>query len=259
MRLSLLANFLWAASFAGQIALFAVLIAKKRWRTFPFFTSWITFDILDTILLYLVFRHGNPSLYTAVYWVCAVLDLLLEIAVIFEICRIVLKPTGTWVRDALHRFVLFSIIGVIVAIVLSLVASPKTPAGPESILEKGNLLASLLTLELLGAMTWSSTRLGLVWRHHVYGLVTGWALWAGVGVFVEAAYSYFGPNWHGIVLDQVRIVAYIAATFYWSIIFWLPEPEEHTLSAEMQSYLSGLHQRVHLTSQAVKAVGSPKR
>jgi hypothetical protein len=251
MRLSVSATLLWAASFVGQVALFAILTVKRRWNTFPIFTVWITFDVLETILLYLAFHYGTRSQYALAYWGCAVIGLILQIAVIFEICRIVLKPTGTWVRDALIRFLIFSVVGVVVAVGLALLASPKTPAGLESWIEKGNLFASLVNLELLGAMAWSSSHLGLLWRHHVVGLVTGWAIWAIVGVFVEAAYSYLGPNWHGIVLDQIRIIAYIVATIYWAIIFWFPEPEERKLSADMRTYLSGLHQRVQLTSEAV--------
>jgi hypothetical protein len=71
---------------------------------------------------------------------------------------------------------------------------------------------------------------------------------------VEAAYSYFGTNWHGAVLDNVRIVVYQIATIYWTINLWLPEPETRTLSPEMQSYLTGLQQHVKLGPQGVSSM-----
>jgi hypothetical protein len=49
----------------------------------------------------------------------------------------------------------------------------------------------------------------------------------------------------------VRILVYQIATIYWAINLWLPEPERRKLSAEMQSYLSGLQKQSQLGVQSV--------
>jgi hypothetical protein len=150
-------------------------------------------------------------------------------------------------------------VGTLVAAAVSYGVNPTIPSTLDNWIEKGNLFAAMLNAQLFVAMGLASTRLGLAWRHHVMGIATGWAVWAIVGLFVEAAYSYFGASWHGVVLDNVRIVAYQAATIYWTINLWLPEPENRTLSSEMQSYLSGLNQLHQHVQLGVKGASTIER
>jgi hypothetical protein len=254
MELSLSARVLWAAGFCELAVLVLVLFARCRWRTFPIFSAYISFQAIETIALSGIHRFGSPQAYFGFFWIGAVVDLGLQIAVVFELSGIVLKPTGTWVQDASKMFFLLALLGTVVAAVVSYGVNPTVPNSFDNWIEKGNLFAAMLNAQLFIAMGLASTRLGLAWRHHVMGIATGWAAWAVVGLFVEAAYSYFGKNWHGFALDDVRIVAYQIATVYWMINLWLPEPETRTLSPEMQSYLIGLHEHVKLGAEGVSSI-----
>jgi hypothetical protein len=247
---------LWAAGFAELVALFVVLLVRRRWKVFPVFTGWIGFQILREVLLYCVFRYGSRAFYAVTYWSAVLIDLGMQIAIVFELASSVLKPTGTWVRDARKMFLVLAAVGTLVAAGAASGVNPVMPSTLDDWIEKGLLFAAMLNVQLFLAMALSSTRLGLVWRHHVMGIATGWALWAVVGLFVEAASSYFGASWHGLVLDQLRIIAYQGATIYWAVNLWLPEPESRTLSPEMQSYLSGLQRHLKL---GVQGVGSLDR
>lgn len=251
MQLSLLAQVLWATGFCELLALLLVLLVRRRWQVFPFFTTYISFQVLEAVTLYGIHRWGSNSIYFWSYWSGVLLDLLLQLTVVFELTRIVLKPTGTWVRDARRMFILLGLAGAAVAAAIAFGLNPVRPTTLENWIEKGNLFAAMLNAQLFVAMGLSSTRLGLAWRHHVMRIASGWALWAFVGLFVEGAYSYLGPDWHGVVLDNVRIVAYQISTIYWTITLWLPEPEARTISAEMQSYLSGLQQQLNLGIQGI--------
>ena len=144
-----------------------------------------------------------------------------------------------------------AVAGTAIAAALSFGLNPVMPTSGENWIEKGSLFAAMLNAQLFVAMGLSSTRLGLAWRHHVMGIATGWALWAFVGLFVEGAYSYLGPNWHGVVLDNIRIIAYQIATVYWIVTLWLPEPKARTISPAMQSYLLGLQQHLDLGVQGI--------
>jgi hypothetical protein len=254
MELSLSARVLWTAGFCELVVLVLVLIVRRRWSTFPIFSAYISFQVIETTALYCIHRFGNPQAYFWSFWIGAIVDLGLQTAVVFELTGIVLKPTGTWVRDARKMFLLLALTGTVVAAAISYGVNPIVPNSFENWVEKGNLFAAMLNAQLFVAMGLASTRLGLAWRHHVMGIATGWAAWAVVGLFVEAAYSYFGANWHGAVLDNVRIVVYQIVTIYWTINLWLPEPETRTLSSEMQSYLIGLRQHVKLGAQGVSSI-----
>lgn len=255
MQLSQFARVLWATGFCELVVLFTVLILRRRWKTFPLFTSWIGFQVLRGIVLYLVYRHGTHTAYAACYWTAVTLDLGMQIAIVFELAARVLKPTGTWVRDARKLFLLLAAGGTLIAAAIAYAANPTMPTSLDDWIEKGLLFAAMLNAQLFLAMGFASTKLGLAWRHHVMGIATGWMLWASVGLFVEAASSYFGTNWHGVILDQIRIVAYQAATVYWIINLWLPEPETRTLSSEMQSYLAGLQKHMQLGTQGTTTFG----
>jgi hypothetical protein len=254
MQLTLLAQVLWATGFCELVALLLVLMVRRRWQNFPVFTAYITFQVVEAIVLYGIHHWGSRSAYFWAYWVGVFLDLLLQLSVVFELARIVLRPTGTWVRDARRLFLLMAAAGALVAAAVSFAANPTIPNTLDNWIEKGSLFAAMLNAQLFVAMGLASTRLGLAWRHHVMGIATGWALWAFVGLFVEAAYSYFGASWHGVVLDQIRIVSYQGATIYWIVNLWLPEPQSRILSAEMQSYLSGLQQHATLGVRGVSSL-----
>src|ERR1700758_5159433 len=127
MNLSTLDNALWAAGFAANVALALVLVWKKRWREFPVFTTWMSFDVLLTIALFGIYRIGSSTLYAEVYWLSAIGDFLLQIGVVLEMARIVLRPTGTWLRDARIRFVVFGSLGALVAAAVALLIHPAAP------------------------------------------------------------------------------------------------------------------------------------
>jgi hypothetical protein len=253
MDLSSLDRALWAASFLGHAALLLVLIVKNRWKTFPVFTSWISFNILRDILLFLIYRHGSESLYAKAYWGAAILDLALQVTLVFEMARIVLKPTGTWVRDAWRSFLLFGAIGAVIAVALAFAVNPSAPTTFGAWITKGRLFATLLICELFASMMFASSRLGLVWRNHVMGLGQGLTVWAVVVLFVDAAHSYFGATWYQDGLAHARIIIYLCATIYWTITFWLSEPKSRTLSHEMQDYLSGLQKQASFSLRGVSS------
>ncbi len=244
MNLSRLDDILWAATFVGHVALLCVLIVRGHWRTFPMFTTLIGFDTLLTTSLYLLYAHGLEVWYARVFWSSAVVDFGLQVAVVLEIARIVLRPTGTWARDAKKQFVLWSLLGLGLAAVLAWGVAPPGLEAKAAWEVRGSLFTSLVTCELVLVMALSSTRLGLGWRSHVMGLGQGLAVWSIVAVAVDSVQSYVGAREDLATLDHVRILAYCAVSCYWIVQFWLPEPERRPISPEMRNYILALHRKV---------------
>jgi hypothetical protein len=256
MDISLLDRALWIAGFFGHAILLLVLIVRGRWRMFPVFTALIGFSVFRTVSLYAIYLYGRAELYQTVFWGAAIIDLALQVALVFEIAQIVLKPTGTWVRDARFVFLIVGTAGGLLAIGLVFAVNPGLPDSLSAWIEKANLLAIMLICELFVSMMLASTRLGLAWKDHVMGLSRGLTGWAIVALLVEAAHSYLGPNWHAAALDHARMMSYLGANAYWLAIFWQSEPESRTLSDEMQRYLFELHQQVNF---GLDSVSSTKR
>ena len=256
MTVSTLENVLWAAGFAGHAALLAILLIRKRARDFPVFTALVAYQAAISAVLFVVYRYGSNSLSTVTYWTSVLIDFAFQVALIFEIARIVLRPTGSWVRDARRSFLGLGAAGAVVAIALSFAVHPPSHNSLETWELRGNLFTSLLTCELFLAMMMTATRLGLAWRNHVMRLAQGLTAWAIVAVTIDTANSVLGWNRASPILEHVRMFTYLAALGYWITSFWLDEPERAPISADMQQYLVALHARVQYDLERVKRSGS---
>ncbi len=254
MKVSLLDNALWAASFAGNAVLFFVLIFRERWRQFPIFTAWMGYYVIENIVAYLILSF-NPVFYSTVYWVMFSLDFLLQIALIFEITHVVLRPTGSWVQDARSTFLLWGLAGAFLAAGLTIAVHPLVHRSADTWGIRAFLFTSLLFCELFLVMRVSAQRLGLVPRNYVMSLGTGLTLWSLVSVGVDVAHSYFGAAHVAdfTMLEHIRTSAYILAVMYWIATFSVAEPERKPLSPEMQNYLLALHARVQYDSTQVSS------
>ncbi|QNI33610.1 hypothetical protein H7849_06635 [Alloacidobacterium dinghuense] len=255
MKFPLAALVLWAAGFVEHAGVLLVLIVRKRWRTFPIFTALMGFNALRTIVLVLLWRQGNTHHYWIAYYWASIIDLALQLGIIFELARVVLKPTGTWIRDAGYTFLLCGLAGAAVAAGIAYFIHPISDNTFDVWVERGQLFSAMLTLELFASMLFASTRLGLLGTSHVMRLGQGWAVWAIADLVSEGIYSHFGPDWHYLgLIDSIRILAYQAVTIYWIVTLWRPEPIRRTLSAEMQAYLDGLHVQLQSDLKQVSSI-----
>ena len=107
MNLSAQDEALWAAGLVGNAVLFAALILRQRWRGFPVFSVLIGFYVARTVLLFAMYRYSSAIWYARVYWFAASMDFGLQLGVVWEVARIVMRPTGTWVQDARKQFFLW--------------------------------------------------------------------------------------------------------------------------------------------------------
>ncbi len=253
MNLTTLDNILWAAGFVGHAALLVVLLMRHRWREFPVFTCLIGYQALVTISLFLIFRYGNRESYALAYWISVVGDFVFQLALIFEIARVVLRPTGTWVRDARASFITAGTIGAVVALALCLTVRPLMPSALSVWEVRGNLFTALLACELFMAMLYASNRLGLEWRNHVMGLAQGLTVWAFGAMASDLAHIVLGWGREFVILDHFLMFLYLGALVYWGVTFWLPERSRAPVSAEMREYLVALHSRVQYDLERVNA------
>lgn len=244
MNLSSMDDVLWAASFLAFAALFCILLFRGRWRAFPVFTAFTGFHTALAIALYLLYAHGARIWYAYVYWSAELVDFGLQLGLILEMARIVLRPTGTWLRDAKRQFLLWGGAGVGIAALLAWGVSPPGLRGLEVWQVRGSLFTSLVTCELVMMMAMSATRLGLGWRSHVMALGQGLAVWSMVAVAVDGIQSFVGAAQQFATLDHVRMGVSCATLGYWAVQFWLPEPVRRPISPQMRDYLLALHRSV---------------
>jgi hypothetical protein len=240
----LVAELIWAASFVGHVVLSAILLLRRRWKQYPVFTGYVVFHALETAILFTLYKFHYFPWYTKVYWTGAVIDFLFQLGIIYEIARIVMKPTGTWVRDARNQFLLAGGAGLLLAGGLTWWLTPPGVHGPALLEMRGNLFASFLICELFLILSSTSRKLGLGWRNHVLAITQGFGIWIIVILLTESLQSYFGHSRHFALLEYAHQFVSIGVLGYWTVQMWREEPVRRPISAELQQYIVALHQRV---------------
>ncbi|HEY1208482.1 MAG TPA: hypothetical protein VGE85_03875 [Terracidiphilus sp.] len=244
MHLSTLDWLLVAATALGNTVLFAVLIIRRRWMVFPVFTAYMGFETVLNIVQYALFQYGLSIWLARVYWTSVLIEFALQLAIIFEIARIVLRPTGTWFRDARKQFILWGAAGILFAAALPWLVSPPDSSLLGRLMVRGFLFTSLVICELIAVVTRTSKSLGLGWRNHVMALGNGWTVWAVVAILVDGLHSFFGAHRYFGELDNARMFVYLAVLGYWTVQFWLEEPARQPISPELRAYIQDLHKRI---------------
>lgn len=245
MKLSALDLAMLATSLLGEIILFSVLIARRRWRQFPVFTVLMGFEMALDPIGYALLLHGSSDWYARFYWSSDFIEFLLQLGVVCEVAAIVMRPTGSWLRDARKQFILGSTVGLLLAVVLAGIYSPPTASIAARLEAQSNLFTDLVVCELFVVMLLTAKRLGLGLRNHVFALVIGWSGWVIVAMSVDLLHSYLGTRLNYDTLENLRKIAYLAALLYWIIQFWLDEPTRQELPPELRAYILALHQRVN--------------
>ena len=253
MGLRLLDKAFWLTGFLGQCLLLGILVSRKRTRRFPLFTSFIAFEIAQTVLNFAVYQLGNQTEYFRTYWTLAVLDALLQLAVVFEMAREVFRPTGTWVSEARTLFLGIGLAGAAIAAGLSFAVDPKATRGLYAWFIRLDLFTSLLIAELVVAMFLAASRVGLQWRNWVMGMAEGLGIWVSVSLAVETAHSYWGWTAQYVTLDYLRMGAFLVALGYWCVSFWRTEPKRRPMSPEMKRSLAAIHDSLGYDLESVIA------
>jgi hypothetical protein len=245
MNLSALDWVLWVGCFLGEAALFSILIYRRRWREFPVFTTLIGFTAAIALALYSIYAHGSRIWYAWVYYSDELLDFALQIGVIWEVTRIVMRPTGSWLRDARKQFILGGAAGILLAAALAWMLSPPASTFLDRLEVRSGLFMNLAVCELFVVMLLTAKRLGLGFRNHVFSLVIGWSGWVIVALVVDLLLGYYGTHLHFDALQNAGKFAYLAALIYWMVQFWQDEPARQEIPPELRAYILALHQRVN--------------
>ena len=244
MRVTLVALALWAAGSALNAALVFILIYKRRHQTVPWFTAWLVFQLGYAIACFLVYRLGTKAEYRWVYWIGALVDFLLQVAVILEVAAHVMKREGEWVEGAKSALLPFAVAGPLVGLVLATTMTPATPTLLTSLGARASLFTTILICALFVAVVRGSQRLGLDWWGHVARESYGLTIWTVAAFATDTLHAYWRTMGQWQALEDLRIAFWQAALLYWCVSFWLPETGHRPMPEEVKKKI--IETRRHL-------------
>ena len=251
MNLSSWDKALWAVGFLCHAALLLILVWRRRVREFPIFTGYIGLQVFATVLLFLVERRGSKHAYFLAYWITGFADYAWQLAVIYEVAKDVLRPTGTWVRDARTSFLGWGAVGLLFSAGLATMMGPPQAKGIDLWDARITVFTSLLVCELFIAMSAAANRLGLQQRSYVFVIAGGFSAYTLCSLLEEFGHAILGWDRDFVVLVHIRMVVYLLVLVYWMVLFWHPEKERAPLSPEMTEYLAELQQQVQYDLESI--------
>jgi hypothetical protein len=237
--------FFWAAGLLGHMVLLAILLAKKRAATFPFFTALIAVNICNAVILYGIAASGAKRSYLFAYFTFAVLDVILQLLVTYELARHVFRPTGVWAPDLRRSFVFIGLASLPPALALSLLPIPPERTMLASVLDRMNLFVAALQCELLVGMIAASTIARLPWKTHVARIAQGLGFYSLIGLIADAGHSALARN-SGLfqTLTFARMSAYLVSLTYWIVMLWREAPAPKQLPQEISTQLFTLQRKL---------------
>jgi hypothetical protein len=212
MPLHALVHDVWIAGIGLQVLLVAALLYRQSWRTFPLFTAYACFNLLEGSTLY--FLAPNKLAYFYAYWSFEAISTLLGFAVVYEVFAALFSSHLALRRMATTVFGLAFIVLILLGVVV-LYAQPqadRTSLGSAIMVVAES--SRIVEVGLLMFLFLFSTAFGLHWRAHVFGIGLGLGVFAAVDLVNVTLRSYFG-NGATDILNFARV-----ATFCLSVITW---------------------------------------
>jgi hypothetical protein len=215
--------FLWAASFLGHIVLLLVLWIRNRIRPFPFFTGLVGMNLVRTMMLFAIQHFGTKAQYFYTFWSFAIVDVGLQLSVIYELSHHVFQPHGVWNSIATRRLLWWALGSVTVAASITWIAAPPTTMWAQTLLIKGDFFSAALMSELFAGMIALSVTANLPWSTHAARIAQGLGVYSMATLGIETVRTYFGLERGSHVyadLSHLRIVLYLLCLVYWIVALW---------------------------------------
>ena len=229
-------NIPWIGSIVVEFIVLAIMLRRGMVRRFPFFCTSIVFDVLREIILpVMAFRSPTSHAYSYSYWLSLPLEHVIAFAVILEAvrCSVINDSKLSHKTLAILAGSAVALVSVAVFLVLHPDISTKTLPGLALTLERS---VQLLRCGVLLFIWVFAVRLGISWRHHVWGIVFGLGIDSGVSLITAAVHATTGTMC-GDWLTRIPHYGYFASTIIWAVYLWQPEPERGPLTLEHLSLI----------------------
>lgn len=230
-----------------QLLLAGVLVYRRSWLMFPFFTFYAIFNLAHTVVG--LGLRTNPKVYFYVYWIGEAISIILGFLVLYEVFRSIFIQHSALRKIATIIFTISLVVLASVALFILIHAGPRLT---------GNLGRSVIVLEeatrtievgLLAVLFMCASAFGLHWRQSVFGIALGLGIFVSVELIAVTIRSQASPAVNN-EFAIVRILAYMTSLIVWGTYILLPEqvadeselPQRGQLEQWNQAVMELIHQ-----------------
>jgi hypothetical protein len=238
-------------------AMLCVLIFRKGLaRLYPIFVIYLLINLAEDPLS--LWWNGNSVAYRRYYFIVTILDYVLQLLIVFEIGKNVLRPSR---RSIPFPVVRVATVGVLLCAIVAASFSRQAQAVEVDDLVRVSMQVTLglaiLKLLLFAALAAFAQVLGIGWKSHVLQLATGLAFYAGVSMLIQIGSSHVptaDPKTYVHHLDrlmQIQSVAYNGTLAFWIWAFSRNEAPRKDFTPQMQEVLVTIAQSAKRTRLSV--------
>jgi hypothetical protein len=206
------------------VTLLSILIIRRRYRVFPWFTLSIAWALAQSEYLFLVHQVGAKfyPLYFYSYWALALMDALIRIIVIWELLESVSKD----IQDDRSYSVRALSFGFFIFVACCIIFGwHVVPGGHSSVTNvmQASIAADTLTVGVcLLSLRWS-VRYGLRLRSHATIIALGMAGFVVSKMVVHwVVTTHYASHWS--ILERGLKPLYLICVLGWCIFLYLNEP-----------------------------------
>jgi hypothetical protein len=238
MSLATLIHSVWFLGLFLQALLISVLLLKKTWRTFPVFTCYTAFSLLESLVGYAVFK--NRTLYHITYDIGESVLMILGLALVREVF-IYLFSAHAGLRKV--ATLLFRV--VVVILVLLAAGAVLYARGPIS---RSMLMveecAKIVEVGLIMLLFLFSTAFGLRWRQHVFGVALGLGMTTVGSLLAVTIVPHVSDFAMVLRLDLAHVVVFDLAVLVWMGYLIAPEAARSSVDVPKRAQLEQWNQAV---------------
>ena len=245
-----------AAGLLLQAWLCIVMYRKGLARLYPIFFIYLLLNLAEDPIGWSL--NIDTLAYERYYFIVTILDYILQLFVLFEISRNVLRPSR---RSIPLPIAPIATVGILLcAIVAASFSRQVQSAGFGELVQvslKITFGLAILKILLFGALAGFAQVLGIGWKNHVLQLATGLAFYAGVSLLVQISTNHVPTGdkqayiSHLVVLTQIQSAAYNLTLIFWIWAFSRNEAPRKDFTPQMQEVLVTIAQSAKRTRLAV--------
>jgi hypothetical protein len=175
--------------------------------------------------------------YECGYWLTLPISFVMGLAVILEAyrCSIALKPKLSVMSVCQLAFSGAVLLGLVAYFLLDPTIPAKNFVSLVLLLTRSS---DMLRCALLLFVLTFAPKLGLSWRHHVWGIVVGLGFYAAGDLFYSSVSAIKGFVVSGNWLARVPPSCYLLSVILWTVYLGRPEPERDPATLEKFSLLN---------------------